>query len=115
MQGVIYEENSIWIFLFVNILLGGGAAWMTGRSVALAWGSIGLLGIYILLLGGGIRFVHHALYGGTFFSLYYYIVDTIIVLIFSAVAYRFTRAGQMASQYRWLYERSGPFSWRPRT
>ncbi|WP_367116785.1 DUF6867 family protein, partial [Bauldia sp.] len=24
------------------------------------------------------------------------------------------RAGQMTSQYGWLYERSGPFSWRSR-
>ena len=43
MQGVIYEEGSIWIFLFTTILIGGGAAWMTGRSVALNWGSLGLL------------------------------------------------------------------------
>jgi hypothetical protein len=115
MQGMIYEESSIWTFLFVTILLGGGAAWMTGRSVAQAWGSIGLLVIYLLLLGAGIRFIHHALYGGTMFSLHYYIVDTIVVFLFGLVAYRFTRAGQMASQYSWLYERSGPFSWRPRT
>jgi hypothetical protein len=115
MQGVIYEEGSIWIFLFVTVLLGGGAAWMTGRSVALNWGSIGLLVIYLLLLGVGIRFVHHALYGGTMFSLYYYVVDTIVIFIFGFVAYRFTRAGQMTTQYGWLYERSGPFSWRART
>jgi hypothetical protein len=31
------------------------------------------------------------------------------------VAWRMTRAGQMATQYYWLYERTGPLSWRPRT
>jgi len=115
MQGVIYEEGSIWIFLFTTILIGGGAAWMTGRSVALNWGSLGLLVVYLLLLGAGVRFVHHALYDGTMFSLHYYIVDTIVVFVFGLVAYRFTRAGQMASQYGWLYERSGPLSWRARS
>ena len=102
------------MFLFVTILLGGGGAWMTGRSVALGWNSLVLLTVYLLLLGVGVRFIHHALYGGTMFSLQYYVVDTIILFIFGWIAYRFTRAGQMATQYGWLYERTGPFSWRPR-
>lgn len=114
MQGILYEEGSIWVFLFVTILLGGGGAWMTGRSVALGWNSLVLLTVYLLLLGVGVRFIHHALYGGTMFSLQYYVVDTIVLFIFGGIAYRFTRAGQMATQYGWLYERTGPFSWRAR-
>ncbi len=114
MQGVIYEEGSIWIFLFVTILLGGGGAWMTGRSVALGWNSLILLTVYLLLLGVGVRFIHHALYDGTMFSLQYYVVDTVILFVVGGIAYRFTRAGQMATQYGWLYERTGPLSWRPR-
>jgi uncharacterized protein (DUF2249 family) len=26
--------------------------------------------------------------------------------------YRYTRATQMTTQYRWLYERNGPFGWK---
>src|SRR5439155_18079910 len=37
MQGILYEEASIWHFLFVTWLLGGGAAWMTGKAVAQTW------------------------------------------------------------------------------
>jgi uncharacterized protein (DUF2249 family) len=36
-------------------------------------------------------------------------------MIIGSIAYRYTLTGQMVSQYHWLYERSGPFSWRPRS
>jgi hypothetical protein len=114
MPNFIYEEGSVWIFLFITCLIGGGGAWMTGRSVALSWSSPAMLVLYILLLGVGVRFVHHALYDGTFFSLHYYIVDTIVVGLIGALAHRLTRARQMVTQYSWLFERSGPLGWRPR-
>ena len=31
----------------------------------------------------------------------------------SALGWRMTRAGQMATQYYWLYERTSPLTWRP--
>jgi hypothetical protein len=34
------------------------------------------------------------------------------VIAIGSMGYRFTRARQMTSQYRWLYERTGPFTWR---
>jgi hypothetical protein len=37
MQGILYEEVSIWQFLFVTCLLGGWAAWMTGKACASTW------------------------------------------------------------------------------
>ena len=37
MQGILYEEPSIWEFFFVTCLLGGWAAWMTGRACAQTW------------------------------------------------------------------------------
>ena len=35
-MGVIYEK-SIWAFLFITILAGGGAAFMIGRAAAKGW------------------------------------------------------------------------------
>ena len=35
----------------------------------------------LLLLGIGVRFIHHALFDGTMFTLQYYVVDTIVLLI----------------------------------
>ena len=114
MQGILYEEPSIWLFLLVTCLLGGGAAWQTGKAVASTWKSWGILAVYILLLGIAVRFIHHALFEGTMFSLHYYIVDTIILLVIAALGFRFTRTSQMVTQYSWLYERTGPMTWRAR-
>jgi len=65
MQGILYEEPSVWQFLFITIIMGGWTAWRTGKSVAEDWQSYGTLVIYVLLLGAAIRFIHHALFHGT--------------------------------------------------
>jgi small-conductance mechanosensitive channel len=114
MQGILYEEASFGQFLLVTWLLGGGAAWMTGRSCAQTWRPYSTLIVYLILLGIAVRFIHHALFAGTMFSLHYYIVDTIILLIIGSLGYRYTRATQMVTQYHWLYERAGLLSWKPK-
>lgn len=114
MQGVLYEESSVWLFLLVTIMLGGGAAWLTGQASARSWSSFLMLIVYLLLLGWAVRFIHHALFEGTFLSLHYYIVDTLVLLVIGALGFRYTRAQQMVSQYYWIYERSGPLGWRRR-
>lgn len=115
MQGILYEEASIWQFLFVTCLLGGGAAWMTGRACATTWRSYPNLVVYLLGLGIAVRFIHHALFGGTMFSLQYYVVDTIVLLFFGTLGYKYTRTNQMVTQYYWLYEKVSPLSWKPRS
>ena len=112
MHGILYEENSVWQFLFVTCLLGGWAAWMTGRACAQTWRPYLGLVIYLLGLGIGVRFIHHALFAGTMFSLQYYIVDTIVLMIFGTLGYNYTRTNQMVTQYYWLYERASPLSWK---
>ncbi len=49
------------------------------------------------------------------FSLHYYVVDTIVLLIVGTLGYRYTRANQMVTQYNWLYERSSLLSWKPKS
>ena len=114
MQGILYEEPSIWQFFFVTFLLGGWAAWMTGRASAQTWRPKSSLVVFVLLLGIGIRFIHHALFEGTMFTLHYYIVDTILLMAFAFVGYQYTRTNQMVTQYNWLYERASPLSWKPK-
>jgi len=48
-------------------------------------------------------------------SLQYFTVDAIILLVIGQLGFHFQRAQQMTRQYHWLYERSGPFSWRAKT
>lgn len=112
MQGIVYEEPTVWYFLFVTVLLGGWAAWMTGKACAQTWRPYITLVLYLLALGLVVRFIHHALFEGTMFSLRYYIADTIVLLIFGTIGYRYTRTNQMVGQYNWLYERASPLSWK---
>ncbi|RLP25921.1 DUF6867 family protein [Mesorhizobium sp. YM1C-6-2] len=115
MQGILYEEPSVWQFLFITCLLGGGAAWMTGRACAQTWRPMSSLVVFLLLLGIAVRFIHHALFNGTMFTAQYYIVDTIILLVIGILGYQYTRTTQMVTQYNWLYERASLLSWRPKS
>jgi hypothetical protein len=115
MQGILYEEPSIWQFFFVTLLLGGGGAWMTGRATAQTWRPMTSLVVYLLLLGIAVRFIHHALFNGTMFAAQYYIVDTIILLIIGILGYKYTRTNQMVTQYSWLYEKASALSWRAKS
>ncbi|MCB8822646.1 DUF6867 family protein [Microvirga rosea] len=112
MQGFLYEEPSIWLFLFVTVILGGSAAWMTGRAIAITWRPFWQLVIYLLILAAAVRFIHFALFAGTLLSFHYYAIDAIVVLIIGALGFQYNRARQMTTQYRWLYERTGPFGWK---
>lgn len=115
MQGVLYEEPTIWLFLLVTIVMGGWAAWMTGKSVAATWREQWTLVPYVLILGLAVRFIHFALFHGTLLSPRFYLVDTVILMVIAFVGFRYRRTTQMTTQYRWLYERSGPLSWRAKS
>ena len=87
-----------------------------GRRNPVSVGVGGATGSYGsgLGLGVGIRFIHHALFEGTMFSLHYYIVDTIVLMILGFLGYQYTRTNQMVTQYNWLYERASLLSWKPK-
>jgi hypothetical protein len=110
----IYEHETFLQVLFVTGILGGLAAWATGRAIAETWRPFHQLAVYMILLGGAVRFAHFALFGGELFSLPSYLADMLYLLAVGSIAYRTTLAHRMATQYRWLYERTGPFTWRER-
>lgn len=112
---VFYEEDSFGVFVLVSLLMGGGAAYLSGRAIAGTWRPLWHVVLYMLVLGGAVRFMHLALFEGTLLSLHYYLVDTLICLGFGWLGFRATRAGQMATQYGWLYGRSGFLAWRPKS
>lgn len=114
MQGILYEEPTVWLFLLVTVVMGGWLAWMTGRAIALTWRPQYQLVVYVLVLGLVVRFIHYALFHATLLTLHYYIVDTVILMAFAYAGWRYNRARQMTRQYHWLFERTGPFGWKPR-
>ncbi len=113
-MGFLYEENSIFVFLILTVVIGGGAAWLTGRAIALGWKSLYQLAFFMLLLGASVRFFHFALFDGTLLSLHYYLVDTAVLMIMAGLGFRITRTNQMVTKYSWLYARTGPFTWKQR-
>jgi hypothetical protein len=115
MQGILYEESSIWLFLLVSVIMGGTAAWATGKSIAQTWRPLWQVPFYMLVLGFAVRFIHFALFDGTLLSAHYYVVDTAVLTAVSLLGFRYRRTQQMTTQYRWMYEKTGPFSWRERT
>ncbi len=109
-NGPIWEVT-VWEFLFVTVILAGGAAFLTGRASARIWGDSLSLVVYMLLLAAATRFIHFALFSGTLLSGWYYVVDLIVLLAIAFAGKRITRAGQMARQYGFEYERRNAFAW----
>jgi hypothetical protein len=118
---MIWEISPI-EFVFITGILGGGTAWITGRATALTWSPWLRFVVYILLLTLALRFIHFSLFSGTFLlpfstfatGVYYYAVDFIVLTAFAALGRRMTRATQMATQYGFLYDRTGRLGWRQR-
>lgn len=107
-------EGSLYTFIGLTVILGGIAAWLTGRAVALGWSPVWLAVLYAVPLGGAVRFLHYALFDGRLLHLPYFSVDFAVIVLVALLAYRFTRTRQMTVQYGWLYERASPLTWRRR-
>lgn len=107
-----YAGENILPIVLVTGLLGGGAAWLSGRAIASAWRPPWQVVVAALFLGAAARFIHFALFQGQLLSAASYGADTLIFLIAGTIAWRVTRARQMVRQYPWLYVRAGPLGWR---
>ena len=62
MNGILYEEDYLSLFLLVTVVMGGGAAWLAGRAIAATWRPWWHVAFYMLILGGAVRFIHFALF-----------------------------------------------------
>jgi hypothetical protein len=114
MSEFTYDGNSIWVFVLLTVIIGGGTAALTGRAVAATWRPWWHVLGFTLLLGAAVRFLHFALFGGTLLSLTYYVADTAVCLAGCLIGFRLMRVSQMVSCYGWINERSNLFGWRQR-
>jgi hypothetical protein len=112
-MGSIWEVG-LGEFLLVTIFLGGGAAYLSGRSVALTWRPVYNVFTYAAGLACAVRFIHYALFGGTLMSIQYFVVDFIVLAALASLGFRISKTSQMIGQYSWLYARQSPLSWRQR-
>ena len=105
--------GATWLeFIFLTVILFGGAAYMMGLSLAETWRPIGQTVPYGLLLG-----VANRLFGNFFFahdvlSISGYVIGTAFLTLVALFAYRTTQARKMVAQYPWLYQRAGLMGWR---
>lgn len=108
----LFVEDSFWVFFFMTVVIGGGAAFLAGRALASKWRPIWMPVVYMIPLGLALRFFHYALFQGHLTSIQYWVTDTAVLVLFALLGYRLKRVRQMTRQYPWLYEKSSPFSWR---
>jgi hypothetical protein len=99
LRWLLYEEDYFLVFVLITVVLGGGAAWLAGRAIALTWRPWWHVVGYMLILGAAVRFIHFSLFSGTLISLHYYLVDTLIAILIGLAGFRLTRRRQMAVQY----------------
>lgn len=107
-----FWENGFLSFLILTVILGGSAAYMSGRAVAVQWKTVQLLAFYSFLLSLAIRFLHFALFEARLISIKLFLIDFIILFAIGMLGYRLTRVSQMVNQYRWKYQRTGVFWWK---
>lgn len=108
----LYTGESLPQILVITGAIGGGAAWLAGRAIAQTWRPLWHAVGYMLLLGCAVRFAHFALGSGTLVSLPSYLTDTVFLCMVGSLGWRATRTTQMVTQYPWLYQRTGPLTWR---
>lgn len=111
---IFLSDDGPWVFLVLTVVIGGAGAFLSGRGLARSWKPFWRIFLYMALLAAAMRFFHYALFDGTLNSLYYYLVTYAILLIAALLGFRAMRTTQMVTQYRWLYERTSPLTWRDR-
>jgi uncharacterized protein DUF6867 len=114
LSALTYDGNSLWVFTLLTVIIGGGAAALTGRAIADTWRPWWHVIPLTLLLGAAVRFLHFALWGGALLSLPYYVADTAVCLACGLIGFRLMRVSQMVTCYGWINERADVYTWRRR-
>src|SRR5215510_15486134 len=104
MAGDFYAsgENGPWTLILVTILMGGLAAYASGKAIAQTWRPFWHVPLYMLVLAAAVRFCHFALFEEPFLSLRSYAADFAVACVLAALGYGRVRAHQMRTQYGWL-------------
>ncbi len=71
--------------------------------------------VYTLLLGVAVRFIHHALYDGTMFTLQYYVVDTVYLMVVRSSASATPAPARWRQGTIGSMRKSGPFGWKKKS
>ena len=101
--------ENLWTFLLLTCLLGGAAAFATGRAIALTWRPLWQALAYMIPLTAAVRFLHYALFGEDILAPGPALLALIILLGIGAIAFRLMQARQMVRQYPFACKAAAPF------
>jgi uncharacterized phage infection (PIP) family protein YhgE len=104
--------ENLWTFLLLTCVLGGAAAFATGRAIALTWRPFWQALAYTLPLTAAVRFLHYALFGEDILAVGPAFLTLVILLAIAAIAFRLRQSQQMVRQYPFAFVPAGPFAWR---
>jgi hypothetical protein len=102
------------VFLGLTVGLFGLASFLTGQALATTWRPLWQVLPCVLLLTAFDRFLVFALFDGDLLAVTAFALHALLLAAICSTAFRLTQAHKMVAQYPWLYERDGPFGWRPR-
>jgi hypothetical protein len=105
---------NLWTFLLLTCVLGGAAAFATGRAIALTWRPFWQALAYMLPLTAAVRFLHYALFDEDILAIGPALLALIILVAIAALAFRLRQVRQMTTQYPFAFAPAGPFAWRAR-
>lgn len=106
------EMQEILVFLFLTVIIFGGASFLMGQAIAETWRPIWQNIVYGMVLVLAERFLASALFKAPFLNYGAILLNAAVIIGFALLAYRLTQVRKMVNQYPWLYERNGLFSWR---
>jgi hypothetical protein len=101
-------------FFGMTLFFFGFAAFLTGQALAQGWRAAWHILPAVLLLAAADRFLRWALFAAELVAPGPLLIAAAILAAIAAAGYYLVRARKMVEQYPWLYERKGPFGWRPR-
>jgi hypothetical protein len=110
----LLSDDGPLVFLVLTVILGGGAAFLAGRGLARSWKPFTRIYFYMALLAAAVRFFYYALFDGALLSIPYYLVAYVVLLAAATLGFRSMRTTQMVTQYRSLYARTSPLTWKER-
>jgi branched-chain amino acid transport system ATP-binding protein len=100
------------VFVLLTVCIFGGIGFLMGQAIAETWRPAWQNLPFGLLLAAANRFFAFTLFKIDWHSVSGFLIDAAVIIGFALLAYRLTQVRKMVSQYPWIYERAGAFSWR---
>lgn len=108
-----FMSADLWQLLVLTVVLGGAAAWATGKAIAETWKPYWQLIWYMLLLAAAVRFFHYALFQQPLLDAFEYAANAAYLILIGALGHNRARSRQMREQYPWLGATQSPGSQPP--